>query len=137
MSRKLNSTTRKQLENATKRLRIELAELMLSPIPEIDTKPKVKKLKIFFFNFSIQTEDSVFEWVSYIKGPSGSVYENGTFEFELLFPMEYPFKPPTCKVSSISRFLERTLTKHIESVCSFESQLIFILIYSIGIHSRN
>ena len=72
------------MENATKRLKIELAELHLSPIPEVETGPK--------------SEENIFEWTSFIKGPSGSVYESGTFEFELSFPIEYPSKPPSCKL---------------------------------------
>merc|ERR1711920_74956 len=83
MSRKLNAASKKQRENATKRLRIEMAELALSPIPGIVTHPK--------------TDDNIFEWTAFIKGPVDSVYETGTFEFELSFPSEYPFKPPTCK----------------------------------------
>ena len=56
---------------------------MLNPIPEIETFPR--------------SEDNMLEWVSYINGPEGSVYENGVFEFQLNFPTEYPFKPPECK----------------------------------------
>lgn len=84
MSRKsLENASKKSLENATKRLKIELAEITLNPIPEIETHPK--------------SEENMFEWISFIRGPDGSVYENGIFEFELSFPIEYPFKPPNCK----------------------------------------
>ena len=51
MSRKLNAASKKQRENATKRLRIEMAELALSPIPEIVTHPKVSLIfKKYYFN---------------------------------------------------------------------------------------
>ena len=60
-----------------------MAEITLNPIPEIETHPK--------------SEENMFEWISFIRGPDGSVYENGIFEFELSFPIEYPFKPPNCK----------------------------------------
>ena len=45
----------------------------------------------------LKSEENMFEWISFIRGPDGSVYENGIFEFELSFPIEYPFKPPNCK----------------------------------------
>ena len=49
-------------------MRIELAEILLNPIPEIETRPR--------------SDENLFEWVSFIKGPDGSVYEDGLFEFE-------------------------------------------------------
>lgn len=42
--------------------------------------------------------DTIYEWVSTILGPPGSVYEGGVFFIDVSFPAEYPFKPP--KVNS-------------------------------------
>ncbi|CAI5442146.1 unnamed protein product [Caenorhabditis angaria] len=39
-------------------------------------------------------EDNLFEWHFTVRGASGSDYEGGIYHGRLLFPVEYPMKPP-------------------------------------------
>jgi ubiquitin-conjugating enzyme E2 D/E len=61
------------------RLQQEVKEMLTSPPPNCSASPK---------------NDNLFEWVASIEGPTGSVYEGGTFFLEMKFSPDYPFKPP-------------------------------------------
>ncbi|PIK47248.1 putative ubiquitin-conjugating enzyme E2 E1 [Apostichopus japonicus] len=69
----------KMLQTSAKRIQKELAEITLDPPPNCSASPKA---------------DNIYEWVSTIKGPRGSVYEGGVFFLDIQFSPEYPFKPP-------------------------------------------
>ena len=38
-----------------------------------------------------------YKWNATITGPQQSPYENGIFNLEIIFPINYPFKPPCIK----------------------------------------
>ncbi|KAI9103310.1 ubiquitin-conjugating enzyme/RWD-like protein [Phlyctochytrium arcticum] len=64
---------------AVKRLMRELADLESDPSPE--------------FTAGI-IDDNLFDWHFTIRGPSEGGFEGGRFHGRLVFPVDYPFKPP-------------------------------------------
>lgn len=69
--------------NAFKRLTREYLDIKKSPIPFIIAKP---------------LESNILEWHYVITGPPDSPYEGGEYHGKLIFPAEYPYKPPAIKM---------------------------------------
>jgi len=38
--------------------------------------------------------DNIYEWEAIIIGPTGTPYEGGVFRLKIVFPPNYPFRPP-------------------------------------------
>lgn len=65
------------------RLRKEFIQLKKKPVENIRAAPR---------------ESDIFEWRYVIEGPKGSPYEGGFYHGTLLFPKEFPFKPPSIQM---------------------------------------
>lgn len=61
------------------RLQKEYKGLLRDPVPHIAAHPH---------------PSSILEWHYVLEGPPGSPYEGGVYHGKLLFPADYPFKPP-------------------------------------------
>ncbi|EGC34212.1 hypothetical protein DICPUDRAFT_48481 [Dictyostelium purpureum] len=70
------------MANATKRLQREYTDLVKAPPTWV--------------NASL-VGDNLQKWKASVQGPEGTPYEKGTFNIDIDFPNEYPFKPPTIK----------------------------------------
>ena len=42
-------------------------------------------------------DDDIYHWEATVLAPHKSVYEGGIFRLDIIFPSEYPFKPPKVK----------------------------------------
>lgn len=54
------------------------------------------------FCYGRPREDNVLEWHFILRGPPDTPYHGGEYWGQLLFPSEYPFKPPGIKMSTPS-----------------------------------
>ena len=69
---------------ASTRLIKELEQLKKSPPENCSAGP-------------IDDQKDIRHWKAMIIGPSGTPYENGIFYIDVVFPSDYPFKPPDMK----------------------------------------
>ncbi|KAK3248701.1 Ubiquitin-conjugating enzyme E2 34 [Cymbomonas tetramitiformis] len=65
---------------ATLRLQKELKAIMKDPVPNITARP---------------SPSSILDWHYVLTGAEGSDYEGGYYHGKIVFPQQYPFKPPS------------------------------------------
>ena len=70
--------------SSERRLRKELSDIELNGIPYCTVGPMEKG-----------KWDC---WVGVVIGPEGTPYEGGSFKFKIIFPYDYPFKPPAFNI---------------------------------------
>eukprot|EP00920_Eleutheroschizon_duboscqi_P001182 GHVT01002758.1.p1 GENE.GHVT01002758.1~~GHVT01002758.1.p1 ORF type:complete len:199 (+),score=35.83 GHVT01002758.1:418-1014(+) len=62
------------------RLRKELLDIQRSDSPDVGAN---------------MLDDNLHKWKGFLKGPAGTVYENGHFILSIKIPENYPYNPPT------------------------------------------
>ncbi|CAH0380835.1 unnamed protein product [Bemisia tabaci] len=83
MSRKTNFGMTKgngTVSSATARLKQDYFRLKKDPVPYVVAEP---------------LPSNILEWYYVVKGPDNSPYEGGMYLGRLVFPKEFPFKPPS------------------------------------------
>lgn len=73
--------------STVRRIMKEYRDLIQSPIPNCQAGP-------------IRLEEPL-QWEATIKGPEYTPYQDGMFRLKIIFPVNYPFKPP--KVQFITK----------------------------------
>jgi len=66
-------------KGCVKRLQKEYRNIMKEPVPGIDAHP---------------SPNNLLEWHYVLEGCEGSEYEGGWYHGKVVFPQEYPYKPP-------------------------------------------
>jgi ubiquitin-conjugating enzyme E2 J2 len=72
---------------AYKRLQKEYINLQKAPPPYITAKP---------------LESNILEWHYVLRGPEATPYEGGEYHGKIIFPSDYPYKPPSIRMTTPS-----------------------------------
>jgi ubiquitin-protein ligase len=71
---------------ASARLQKELKDLIKNPVGG--------------FKVELSDDSDLFNWIIYIQGANGTMFEGGIFKTKMTFPPDYPNSPPTLKFLS-------------------------------------
>jgi len=93
-------------KTATARLKQDLLRLKKDPISYVEAEP---------------LPSNILEWHYVVTGPEDSLYKGGCYHGKLVFPPQYPFKPPTIyMITPNGRF--KPNTKLCLSISSFHPE---------------
>ncbi|XP_023938761.1 ubiquitin-conjugating enzyme E2 J2-like [Bicyclus anynana] len=92
-----------KVTGATSRLKQDYLRLKNDPVPYVTAEP---------------VPSNILEWHYVVKGPEKSPYEGGYYHGKIIFPREFPFKPPSIyMITPNGRF--KTNTKLCLSITDF------------------
>ena len=96
-SQPLNESKRMATQMAIKRLTNDYKDLQENPIANISVKVRISTTRFLAMNNSPFQPDpqNILHCHYCIQGPKDSVYEGGYYYGEVIFPIDFPFKPPT------------------------------------------
>ena len=66
--------------SAFQRLQAEYRRLTKDPIPYLTARP---------------LSSNLLEWRYVVRGPNDTPYDGGIYQGKIIFPFEYPYKPPS------------------------------------------
>jgi len=89
------STKKSPLTTATAGMAHEQGSLLLNK-----QLRDLKKSSVDGFSAGLIDDDDIFKWEIVIYGPPETLFEGGMFKAHLLFPKEYPHRPPKMKFVS-------------------------------------
>lgn len=102
--------------SAFKRLHAEYHRLSKDPIPYLTAQP---------------IPSSLLEWRYVVRGPADTPYEGGIYQGKIVFPVEYPYKPPSrsnkmknSTIGSIECFFLRHL--HVNTQWTIQNEYKFM-----------
>lgn len=80
--------------SATQRLKLDYLRLKRDPVPYVTAEP---------------LPSNILEWHYVVNGPEATPYEGGFYHGKLVFPREFPFKPPSIyMITPTGRFKTNT-----------------------------
>ncbi|SJK86579.1 ubiquitin-conjugating enzyme (huntingtin interacting protein 2) [Babesia microti strain RI] len=60
-------------------------------------------------------DGDIYHWIGYIKGPIGTVYEEGHFNLDIHIPEDYPYNPP--KIKFLTKIWHPNISSETGAIC--------------------